>query len=164
MAMLDNLEVNFVTLLQSLMDDEDFVKLISIDSPDALTESPTDDFYSLFNDRLLLIPKNNYPISEEKSYISIYLAETSRSRQNDIKHNDIDIIVDISSHLNLWLLEDNTIRVYRIIDIIYENFVEAKIKGVRGNLIHNRTKITKFNDKFMGYSMFFTYTGSTGCK
>lgn len=164
MAMLDNLEPNFVTLLQSLIDDNDFLKLVSIDSPNALTQSPSDDFYSLINNRLFLRPKVNYPTSEEKTYICIYLAESNRTRNNDVKHNDVEIAIDVIVHLNLWDLDNNLNRPYRIVDIVYDNFLKSDIKGVRGNLIHNTTKIMRFNEKFMGYRMFYQYTGSTGCK
>jgi len=163
MALLGNLENNLVELLKSLMNNDDFSKLVSIDSPNALSQSSSDDFFSLINERLFLKPKVNYPTSEEETYICIYMGEGDKAGVNNTKHNNLSIVVDIIVHLNLWDLEDNKTRPYRIVDIIYDNFIASDIKGVRGELVFMSTKLMRYNEKFMGYRIFFQYTGSTGC-
>jgi hypothetical protein len=162
-ALLDNLEKNLTDLLISLSDNDNFIKLVSIDNPNALNQSPSDNFYSLFNERLFLKPKVNMPTSEEETYICIYMGRAERAGGTSKNHNDIPIVIDIMTHLNLWDLEDNKIRPYRIVDIIYDNFMETKVKSVRGNLEFNNAELIRYNEKFMGYRMFFMYTGSKGC-
>jgi hypothetical protein len=41
--------------------------------------------------------------------------------------------------------------------------METKVKSVRGNLEFNNAELIRYNEKFMGYRMFFMYTGSKGC-
>jgi len=163
MSLLDNLENNLVVLLKSLMKEEDFVKLISIDNPNALSQSSSTTFFDLINERLFLRPRINLPTSEEETYLCIYLSRGNRAGRNDTIHNNIYIVVDIMCHLNLWDLENNKIRPYRITDIVFERFMQSNIKGVRGNLVlDGNFELMRFNEKFMGYRMFFKYTSSVG--
>lgn len=162
MALFGNIEDNIIELFKSLVDDKDFLRLLSIDSPDCMSQEPTSTFYELFNNRLEMKPKVITPTTEESTFVSIWLRNNTKSDSNNIYQYDSIIMVDIMCHLNLWLINGNKIRPYRMVDLIEQNFRDVKIKGIRGTMNLQDNSFMQYSGNFMGYRLIYKYTGTLG--
>lgn len=164
MALFGNIEDNIVELLKALSQNKDFIKLISIDEKDALSQSATETFSSLIDKRLFMKTKVELPTSEEKSFVSIYLKNNQKVDRNNIYQYDTFLIVDVMCHNNLWDLDNNKTRPYRLVDVLHDTFKDVKIKSITSGLTLQSNTLRYYSDDFRGYTLVYKYTGNiNGC-
>ena len=160
MSLFGNIEDNLIILLLSLSDNKDFLRLISIDSQDALSQEPTENFYNLLNKRILLRPKLIEPTNEQLSFLSCWINNNSKVDNNNNYQYDTSVIIDIFCHLSIWQLDDNKIRIYRLVDIVNDSLLNSDIKSIRGKVTLQSNSFTVYNENYMGYRLVYKYTGS----
>jgi len=160
MAVFKNAESNIIALLLTLSEDKDFLRLISIDTADALSKEPTKSFYDLLNDRISMKPKTVSPTVEKGTFLNCWIKSANKAGVNNIYQYDTIIVIDIMSHLDLWQLDDNLVRVYRLGDIIDDGMIRAKINSLAGEAILESPTFIPYSENFQGFRLVYKYTGS----
>lgn len=163
MALFGKVENDIVNIFIKLSANQDFLKLISNDTPDALSESPSMTFGDLINVRLTLYPKIFIPESEQGSFVNIYMQKVSKLGQNNTYQYDMFYIVDVMSHLDIWTLTDNKVRPYRLVDNIHDDLEDTNINGIRGKLTFQKCDYMVYSKNFTGYRLIYKLTRTNKC-
>lgn len=165
MIVYDNIEEVIRDIFEQMSTNEDFIKLMSNDSPTALTDTNTKTLNDLWdNKRLFLTPKSLDPNIQQGSYAFIYYNNDSDAGSNNIYQKDLYYKFVFLSHVDTWELENWKIRAYRLLSIVRSGLksVELEGKGFRKSLLVRNSSII-VDDYYMGYSVSFEITGNDNC-
>lgn len=161
----DDLEKNVMTLFGTLSQNDDFKKLVWYTTPDALQlETPLIGLGDLMLKNLFPVPKI-HPASEgePKTYVCIHLNRISKAGSNNVYQYNADLIVDVVSHIESWILDEGKIRPYRLYNIIDEVICNTKIESIRGNLVPSTPMgEIDYSNNYFGYRMTYRFTDSSG--
>ena len=105
---------------------------------------------------IFLMPRGADAVKDEKTFLNIYMDSTYRYEGNS-GFRQACLTFDIFSHLNLWLLPDNTIRPYLIssrIDEIFNNNFNKQVRQISVNApLFDSWKVYRYGEYFYGYKL-----------
>lgn len=108
------------------------------------------------------MPKEPDSVDEQKSFINVYMYNSSIKDDNPYFFEDL-LCVEVGSHLEIWMLENGEIRPYSIVNLIGSMINNKSIPDLSiQKVIPEITKVLKFGDMFYGYRMFFKLTNAGG--
>lgn len=144
---------NVVKIINTLIADEEFCKLIKYDIDTPLSQSALTPTASknLFLKRIFPYPHDNQNINEELTEIRVYFPECEFD--NAEVNEDTKIVFDIVVHKNLFMIRDENsdmvLRPHMIAQNIVEMFKNKSI-GTIGELHFKKMVTLKFDDNYQG--------------
>ena len=111
------------------------------------------------------MPKEPYSVSEQKSFINVYISETVPYENNPYYHEDY-LFVEVGCHIETWLLDNGEIRPYTMCAMIDEMLDNFSINDMSVNkVVPEQYKVLKFGDMFYGYRMTYKLSniGAMNC-
>jgi len=143
-------------IAEVLFEQEDLCKLLKYDTPNALSESITqEDIKLIFNQddiscRIFYQPFNDKIMSEKRAELRIYIPYIN-PLYNKVM-SDIDIGFDIVVHNDMWRLDDSIIRPLKILEILIEKLNGINIGNAFDLEFKDKCRIVFYNDNFTGYT------------
>lgn len=124
---------NLFRIVSKIMHNERVCKLLKYLDANPLAEdkAPVDGF-SLLNKNIIIVPKIPEPDAEERAFIIVVFDKFIVNPDNaDFKISTIRF--DVVCPFNEWIVDDNNLRPYLIMQELDEMFNQAKLSGI-GNL------------------------------
>lgn len=136
-------------VVELISKDEELMKLIAYPNE----KHSIDD---LMFKNIFLMPRGADAVKDEKTFLNIYMSATSRYEKNS-GFRQACLTFDIFSHLNIWLLPDNTIRPYLIssrIDKIFNDNFNEQVRQISINApLFGGWEVYRYGEYFYGYKL-----------
>jgi hypothetical protein len=167
MGIYKNMQSAFVDMVYDLITDEDLCKLLYYDSYNPLSEvivpDPSKMIYKggdiIEEDyhRIFLTPKIPVITDEKKTLILPKILEI-QPVPNDIYYKYFDVTFDILTHISLWCIANDELRVFEIMDKINKKYDKKYKTESIGWAVPNDTPYIYANEKWCGYSLSYRFT------
>lgn len=135
-------------VVELITEDEELMKLIAY-------PNEKHDIKDLMLKNIFLMPRGADAVKDEKTFLNIYMDSAYRYENNGFRQACLTF--DIFSHLNIWLLPDNTIRPYLItsrIDEIFNNNFNKQVRQISINApLFDSWKVYRYGEYFYGYKL-----------
>ena len=157
----DNLEKMTKEIMYVMDGDLDFLRLLSIDTRDALSETPTYTYSELMGDRIFpKYPRLN-PETKQKSIFAVKHFSTAPFSGSKSIYK-VSFTVDVICHDDIWLLNGENIRPYRIKAKLIDNILKLNLPSLDGTPVLIEDREMFYSDQFSGYRLIFSWKSFSG--
>jgi hypothetical protein len=162
----DDLEIIIQKVFKSLSNSEKIVRLLAIDSSDALTKTLTTTFNDLQFKRWFPLPKNINPATEAGTYLMVYYTYGNMAGSNNVYQHDANFELFFACHESVWAMDKSgdsyRIRPYQMMSECRKVLEEIELEeAFRGKLLVYPPTMVTPTDSFLGYKIAFKITGNS---
>jgi len=148
-----NLGKDLYDIMLALMDSQDLMKLLYYTNDNPLGEANIEP-YDLINLNILIVPK--IPALEVvRNFLIIRFDNFSLNENFYFKSNRI--VIDIVCHNDQWIIQDESLRPFLIMEKIDEIINRNKFNGI-GKIGFVHADMVAYTEEYTGYSMTYSST------
>jgi hypothetical protein len=173
MGVYSEMEKSFVGMVYDLISSPNLCKLLYYDEYDPLSmpniENPSKMIYKNANEaetsehRIFLVPKIPVITEQQKTIIIPRLTNIKPAR-GDIFYKDFDVSFDVFTHISLWTIEDEKLRVLEILELINNMYARKYKPETIGTTVPQKTDYIQPSEQYCGYRISYQFVNfDRGC-
>lgn len=150
-------------VFESIKSNTQLLQLVCNSSPNPYADNPPS-WNEIVLKNIYPMPKEPDSVSDQKSFINIYMGNVAYADENPYYHVD-RLYVEVGCHLDVWMMDNGEIRPYSMCDLIDEMFDNLNIPDMSiQKVLPDSASVIRFGDMFYGYRIVYKMTNIGGMK
>lgn len=175
MGIYSKIEKTFNDMVYSIITSDNLCKLLYYDDYDPTSKPSVDDSSKMIftgenpqstsDDRIFLVPKIPTIEDDKKTIIVpriLRIKPSSSGTTKNVYYKEFCVVFDIMTHISLWTIKNNHIRVLQIADLIDEMYNLKYTEHSIQNPFSLETSYIYPSDQWCGYRLEYRFTEWSG--